>query len=94
MIAIQTKYLPWTLLLPARLKAYTAKGHELTVSVHRPLFDTCKNDDEKHAKIASLLAEQQAWYRPSNYLIGGTTCEGMCFVFSDSDIAPKNGPVS
>lgn len=94
MIAIQTKYLPWTKTLPGRIKAYTANGHELVLSVHSEHFDECKNDEEQNGKIASMLAEKQGWYIPSNYLIGGTTCEGMCFVFSDSNIAPKDGPVS
>lgn len=94
MIAIQTKYVPWNGSQPARLKAYTANGHTLILSVHDQVFDECKNDDEKHAKLASMLAEKQKWYTPTNYLVGGATCEGMCFVFSDSDIAPKEGPVS
>lgn len=94
MIAIQTKYIPWTGTLPARLKAYTVNGQELTRSLHDECFDDCKNDDEKHDKLASMLAEKQGWYTPTNYLIGGATVEGRCFVFSDSDIAPKDGPVS
>ncbi len=94
MIAIQTRYLPWTHTQPARFQAYTVNGHRLMLPAYSSEFDECRNEDEKHAKIASMLAQQQGWYRPSNYLLGGTTCTGMCFVFSDSLIAPKEGPIS
>ena len=89
MISIQTKVLPWTPTKPKRIKAYTLNGHSLTLSVHR------SNDVETHGYVANKLASRMHWLTPTNYLIGGATKEGYCFVFSDSTIiAPKDGPAS
>lgn len=94
MQAIMTKFLPYTNTLPSRIKAYTCTGKELTISRHAEALDQYATDEEQHGIVASMLAESLRWYTPTNYLIGGTTEEGFCFVLSDSHIAPKEGPVS
>lgn len=78
MQAIQTKYLPCTDYKPSRVKAWCQAG-SLTLS-----WDHGLNDDENHARVAQLLAEQLGWTGDKfGHLIGGGLPSGGCaFVFT------------
>lgn len=88
MKAILTKFLPTTATKPARIKAYTIDGNQLTLS-NEECSDNGRDDTAlRHLYAAYKLAEKMNW--PGN-LVGGGTPEGYAFVFSNSWI---RNPVS
>lgn len=98
MQTIRTKYLGWTNTRPTRIKATSTGGHTLTrclstIPVQDPPVPGTSTDEDNHAYVASLLADQLGWFTATNYMIGGATHNG-CYVFVLSDsqiIASKPG---
>jgi hypothetical protein len=77
MIAIETKYLGPTNYRGARYTAYTCNGQRVTHGA-----DDSLNSDENQLRVATALAHSMGWLdRPTLRLVGGSTKQGMCFVF-------------
>ena len=79
MIAITTKYLPATAKRPARVKACTCMGAQLTIN-----YDDSLNGAACFAKAAVTLAKEQGWTYGGKLVSGGTK-DGYVFVFTQSE---------
>ena len=89
MRAILTKVIPATSTKDERIKAYTTLDTAVTLpqavcqGQHRTIAGA-------HGYAAVQLCKRHGWLRKGEYLIGGGTPEGFCFVFSTSGIIATN----
>jgi hypothetical protein len=74
MKAIQTKYLPPTNTLGARVKAFDGDGNQVTISHYQHELE----EYEIHEKAAKMLMEKLGW---DGKIAGGWLKDGMAFVF-------------
>ena len=79
MIAITTKYLPATAKRPARVKACTCMGAQLTIN-----YDDSLNSVSAFAKAAVTLARRMGWTYGGKLVSGGIK-NGYVFVFTQSE---------
>ena len=76
MQTISVKYLNATNTKGARVKATTTGGHSLIEA-----RDYALNFEQQAARVALELKHKMEWFSP---MVGGTTKEGMVFVFTQS----------
>ena len=83
MVCIETRILPATNTLPARIKAFTCTGHKLVQSWSYDLSEA-----EEHARAAAALIVSLEWGRIPNKhgqleavaIVGGAMKDGYAFV--------------